>query len=58
MQQRQHGTAEILWQKHKLPTLLARDHPFKEGHEQARLVLRPEQGIEQGQLACHEAKAL
>ena len=58
MQQRQHGTAEILRQKHKLPTRLARDHPFGEGHEQASSFLGSEQGIEQGQLARHEAKAL
>ena len=58
MQQRQHGTAEILRQKPKLPTRLARDHPFGEGHAQARSVLGPEQGTEQGQLARHETKAL
>jgi len=57
-QQHQHGTAKILRQKTKLPTRLARYHPLGEGHEQARLVLGPEQGTEQGQLPRHTAKVL
>jgi len=57
-QQHLHGLEEILRQKSKLPTRLARYHPFGEGHEQARSVLGPEQGTEQGQLARHATKDL
>jgi len=57
-QQYQHGTAEILWQKPKLPTRLAQYHPIREGHTQARSVLGLEQGTEQGQLPRHAAKTL
>jgi len=56
--QHSHGLAEILQKNSKLPTRLARDHPFREGHEQARLVLGPEQGTEQEQLPQHATKAL
>jgi len=49
-QQHPHGLAKILQQKSKLPTRLARYHPFGEGYKQARSVLRLEQGTEQGHL--------
>jgi len=56
--QHSHGPAETLQKNSKLPTRLARDNPFREGHEQARLVLGPEQGTEQEQLPHHATKAL
>jgi len=57
-QQHSHGPAEILRQNSKLPPRLARHHPFGEGHEQARSVLGPEQGTEQGQPARHATEDL
>ena len=56
--QHSHGPTEILQKNFKLPTRLARDHPFGEGHEQARSVLGSEQGTEQEHLPRHATKAL
>jgi len=57
-QQHPHGPAKILRQKSKLPTRLARYHPFGEGYEQACSVLGLEQGTEQGQLPRHAPEDL
>ena len=49
-------TAGILGQNSQLSPRLARHHPLEEGYGQARSVLRPEQGTEQGMLPGTAAK--
>jgi len=48
----------MLRQNSKLPPRLARYHPLGEGYGQARSVLGPEQGTEQGKLPWHATKEL
>jgi len=53
-QQHPYGPAALLGQNSRL----ARHHPFGEGYGQARSVLRPDQGIEQGMLPWHATQGL
>ena len=48
----------MLGQNSELSPWLARHHPLGEGYGQARLVLRPEQGTEQGMLPRHATQGL
>ena len=48
MQQQPYGPAGMLGQNSELSPWLARHHPLGEGYGQARSVLGPEQGTEQG----------
>jgi len=56
MQQQPYGPAGMLGQNSKLSPWLARHHPLGEGYGQARSVLGPEQGTEQGILPRHAHK--
>jgi len=48
----------ILWHNSELSPWLARHNPLGEGNRQARSVLRPEQGTEQGMLPRHATQGL
>jgi len=56
-QQHSHGPAGIQ-QNSKLSPWFAQHHPLREGHEQACLVLGPEQGTEHGMLPLHVTQEL
>jgi len=57
-QQQLHGPKRMLQQNSVLPPRLARYHPLGEGYGQARSVLGPEQGKDQGKLPRHATKDL
>jgi len=57
-QQKPYGPAGMLGQNSELSPWLARHHPLGEGYRQARSVLRPEQGTEQGMLPWHATQEL
>jgi len=48
----------MLGQTSELTPWLARNHPFGEGHGQARSVLGPEQGTEYGMLPLYATQEL
>jgi len=52
-QKQPYGPVGMLGHNSELSPWLARHHPFGEGYGQARLVLGPEQGTEQGMLPRH-----
>ena len=58
MQQQPYGPAGMLGQNSELSPWLARHPPFGEGYRQARSVLGPEQGTEQGMLPRHATQEL
>jgi len=58
MQQQPYGPAGMLGQNSELSPWLARHHPLGEGYGQARSVLGPEQGTEQGMLPRHATQEL
>jgi len=57
-QQQPYGLAGMLGQNSELSPRLARHHPLGEGYGQARSVLGPEQGTEQGMLPQHATQGL
>jgi len=57
-QQQPYGPAGTLGQNSELSPRLARHHPLGEGYGQARSVLGPEQGTEQGMLPRHATQGL
>ena len=56
--QQLHGQAGMLGQTSELTPWLAQHHPLGEGYGQARSVLEPEQGTEQGMLPQHATQEL
>jgi len=56
--QQPHGQAGMLGQTSELTPWLAQHHAFGEGHGQACLVLRPEQGTEHRMLPLHATQEL
>jgi len=58
MQKQPYGPAGMLGQNSELSPWFARHHPLREGYGQARSVLRPEQGTEQGILPRHATQEL
>jgi hypothetical protein len=56
--QQLHGQAGMLGQTSELTPWLAQHHPLGEGYGQARSVLGPEQGTEQGMLPRHATQEL
>jgi len=57
-QQQPYGPAGMLGHNSELSPWLAQHHPFGEGYRQARSVLGPEQGTEQGMLPRHATQGL